>query len=290
LWWAASEGRTNVVEVLLQAGADASLCNSEGCSPMRAAVEGRHLQVVVLLAPHGADAADINRIWFGRTTLLCIAAEEGRNELVEALLQAGANVNTSDADGKSPLWWAACKGHTEVMEVLLTHGADVDSPDEVRASPIALQPCNQLWQLMSGFWKVLCSVRRGRFANPLSRSQYSSLDHARLLCKRRAVASPLSQRGESSDQRMVCGELNAVRGASCGSCQQEQPPRGGQVVGRPRCQATIHLRRSIAVGVWRTIAVGVWRTIAVGIWRTIAVGVWRTIAVGGLISNAPASG
>ena len=137
LWIAASFGHMAVVEALLRTGADASLCNSEGCSPMRAAVEGRHLQVVVLLAPHGADAADINRIWFGRTTLLCIAAEEGRNELVEALLQAGANVNTSDADGKSPLWWAACKGHTEVMEVLLTHGAGVDSPDEVRASPIA---------------------------------------------------------------------------------------------------------------------------------------------------------
>ena len=58
-------------------------------------------------------------------------------ESVQALLRAGADVNTSDADGKSPLWWAACKGHTEVMEALLTHGADVGSPDEVRASPFA---------------------------------------------------------------------------------------------------------------------------------------------------------
>ena len=137
LWMAANSGHKAVVQALLQAGADASLCNSDGRSPMRAAVDGGHMPVVALLAPHCADAADVNRIdWFGRTTLLCIAAEEGYKEVVEALLRAGANVNTSDTDGKSPLWWAACKGHTEVMEVLLTHGADMETCDKVRSHPL----------------------------------------------------------------------------------------------------------------------------------------------------------
>merc|ERR1719199_811650 len=133
---AAEEGHMESVQALLQAGVDASLCNSDGRSPMHAAVDGRHMQVVALLAPHCADAADMNRIDARGRTVLCIAAEEGHMESVQALLQAGADVNTSDADGKSPLWWAACKGHTEVMEALLTHGADVGSPDEFGDFPM----------------------------------------------------------------------------------------------------------------------------------------------------------
>jgi ankyrin repeat protein len=45
---------------------------------------------------------------------------------VTALLQAGADVNTEDENGSSPLHYAAYKGHANVVALLLTHGAYID--------------------------------------------------------------------------------------------------------------------------------------------------------------------
>lgn len=66
-------------------------------------------------------------------TLLHKEAEEGHIEIVTALLEHGAKVNSrTDFDihaGLTPLHYAAHEGHTEVAELLLEHGADVHTPD-----------------------------------------------------------------------------------------------------------------------------------------------------------------
>jgi len=36
------------------------------------------------------------------------------------------NVNTRDASGVPPLFWAAFKGHVHIVDYLLAFGADVD--------------------------------------------------------------------------------------------------------------------------------------------------------------------
>jgi len=76
--------------------------------------------------------------------------EEGRSPLhyaawngllgtMQALIEAGANVNVLSADRRStPLHFAAGMGHLPCVEVLLRHGADAELLDIDRWTPLDL--------------------------------------------------------------------------------------------------------------------------------------------------------
>jgi len=51
-------------------------------------------------------------------------------------LNHGANVNTADKDGFSPLYAAGQNGHVEVVRELLNHGADVNTADKDVFNPL----------------------------------------------------------------------------------------------------------------------------------------------------------
>jgi ankyrin repeat-rich membrane spanning protein len=48
-------------------------------------------------------------------------------EVVQKLLAAGAQVNTSDKFGSTALIWASRKGHVQIVEELLNSGAELDA-------------------------------------------------------------------------------------------------------------------------------------------------------------------
>jgi len=52
------------------------------------------------------------------------AAEDGRLDLVQSLLQAGASPNAKSDGDVTVLMWAAARGHVEVVKVLLESGAE----------------------------------------------------------------------------------------------------------------------------------------------------------------------
>jgi uncharacterized protein len=51
--------------------------------------------------------------------------EKGHSYTVRALAQLGANVNTANAGGWTPIMMAAARGDLETMTILLEHEADV---------------------------------------------------------------------------------------------------------------------------------------------------------------------
>ena len=58
-------------------------------------------------------------------------SENGHNEVVIALLQAGADPDAPRSDvGATPVYVAAQKGHLAVVKTLLAAGADPDAMDE----------------------------------------------------------------------------------------------------------------------------------------------------------------
>ena len=113
LMWAVSEQHPDVVKVLLSRGAD-----------IRARSEV--LSQVMAVPPHGKP--EYNRmIPSGGEDALMFAARVGDLASAKLLLAAGANVNDADAWGVSAMVLAAHSGFTEMVEFLLDKGADANA-------------------------------------------------------------------------------------------------------------------------------------------------------------------
>ena len=55
------------------------------------------------------------------------AASTGNIEAVKQHLASGADVNTTDKVGRTPLHFASANGHKEIVELLIGAGADVNA-------------------------------------------------------------------------------------------------------------------------------------------------------------------
>lgn len=93
---------------------------------MHAAARAGHVQAVAALRTAGAtvDATDVD----GRTPLH-MAAGAGHADVVAALRTEGATMDAADKNGWTPLHAAALEGHSAVVAELLTTGAPVDAAD-----------------------------------------------------------------------------------------------------------------------------------------------------------------
>ena len=113
LMWAVSQQHPEVVRILVARGADIHA---------RSDKSGQ----VMAVPPHGKP--EYNRmIPFGAETALLFAARVGDLESARLLLAAGANVNDADAWGVSAMVLAAHSGFTEMVEFLLDRGADANA-------------------------------------------------------------------------------------------------------------------------------------------------------------------
>jgi len=92
-------------------------------SPLLAAAEGGHSEVVDLLLQAGADLNGNNSTGY---TPLCAAAHNGHVPVVQKLLEAKAEIEKPTFRGDTPLILAAGKGHSEVVKILLGAGAIVN--------------------------------------------------------------------------------------------------------------------------------------------------------------------
>lgn len=66
--------------------------------------------------------------------LLHDAARIGRDDVIPALLQAGASIEGRDAKGYPPLILASYNGHATTTALLLAHGADPGGMDAARGN------------------------------------------------------------------------------------------------------------------------------------------------------------
>ena len=79
-----------------------------------------------------ATADTVNAVGPGGTTALMLAAGLGQPAVVAALLAAGAHVNVADERGYTPLFHACYhadedRGHPQVVEMLIDAGADKEA-------------------------------------------------------------------------------------------------------------------------------------------------------------------
>ncbi|XP_067137373.1 ankycorbin-like [Centruroides vittatus] len=108
LYHVCSNGHLKMLEILVQlAHLDVNLADSEGNTPLIAAAQAGHVEIVGLLLDKYKDVLLIDqRNVFGMTALMK-AALQGKTKCVKLLLSAGANPNLCDPRRQyCPLQWA----------------------------------------------------------------------------------------------------------------------------------------------------------------------------------------
>lgn len=149
LHYAADCGHVLVVKVLLERGAAFDARAKYGRTPLNCAarVYGNNESVFKVLIDNGAvvDAkdtkkghlevvqalietgADVNaKTAFGDTPLKICAYYEGNLEVARALIEKGADVNAKMAGGFTPLYTSSQNGHPEVARALIKAGWNFD--------------------------------------------------------------------------------------------------------------------------------------------------------------------
>ncbi|KAJ4860026.1 ankyrin repeats (3 copies) domain-containing protein [Trichoderma breve] len=127
---AVSNSDKECVDFLLQKGAQ-----KEGVALVRAIRDKTSMTALGLIkAGYNVHGKYLQK----RRSALHYAALLGQPKIVEALLEASADANCRDADGRTPLHLAALKGHDDCVRLLMKHGSDVLCEDSQGRIPLDL--------------------------------------------------------------------------------------------------------------------------------------------------------
>ena len=151
---AALSGHTDVVVVLVAAGAEMSVEDADGYTPLSAAAGGGHADTVRKLLELGFDAnfktrrgesalfnaasrdvvrvlveagADVDTKNTSSVSALFGPSSAGEYDLVDELLNSGADPNITAGNGETALRYASGNGHSRVVRRLIEAGADVNA-------------------------------------------------------------------------------------------------------------------------------------------------------------------
>lgn len=124
---------TDVVSLLLAAGADPNIYNSQGVYPLTEAVYSKSYEITQMLLDAGADVNVVSGTGY---SALHLAAINKSPSLADKLLAKGANPNIKTVNGITPLHEAAFAGDFGTSELLLKYGAQVEDTDQLGRSAI----------------------------------------------------------------------------------------------------------------------------------------------------------
>jgi ankyrin repeat protein len=129
---AVKAGDIDAVRGLLSAGADVNLRDSEGSTLLMLAAHSGNLAMVSALLEAGTEVnACDERGWSALMKAAYNAdLDRGFADVVQALIDAGADVEMPIGYGIRPLMLASGYGETAVVETLLKAGADVTARNE----------------------------------------------------------------------------------------------------------------------------------------------------------------
>ncbi len=147
-----------ILEKLIEYGADLNVVNIDGHTPLTAALIKRrpNATVIKMLIDNGADVnfvvnndyseydgmsvmeiAKERKIKISvKSTTIHSAAERGKTDSVKRFLKKGININQKDENGATPLMLAVKSNNPELVAYLIEKGADVNAKDKDGYTPI----------------------------------------------------------------------------------------------------------------------------------------------------------
>ena len=162
--YASAEGLIDIEQLTIEASADTRLTNRFGGTALIPAAERGHVEIVrQLLTRTDVDVNHVNNL--GWTALLeAIILSDGgerHQQIVQLLVDHGANINIADQDGITPLVHARARGFTEIEQILLSAAQTRDQSLIAAAEQGDLE---RVRQLLEHGASVTAQDERGRTA------------------------------------------------------------------------------------------------------------------------------
>lgn len=145
---ACGTGDIEIIQMLLAAGAPVNIPGkkeryhtvlNDNASPLHKAISKGHLEVVQTLVEQGAD---IEKVFDGSQTPLVAAARAGNLQIVRVLLAAGANVDC--VAGGTALSRAASYGNVDIVKELLRANATIWAPQHIPSALLSASSSGNL--------------------------------------------------------------------------------------------------------------------------------------------------
>ncbi len=133
---AASSGDVLKLNKLLIQGVDLNECGWDGQTSLWLAAQCGHVQAVQILSKE--CTVHVNAACTNGVTPLMIATFYGHDEIVKLLLRLrfDLNVNSSDIQGRTALWYASREGNVNLVNLLLGYGASSNISNSIGQSPL----------------------------------------------------------------------------------------------------------------------------------------------------------
>lgn len=116
------DGEKIIKRITVLVANDINAVDNNGYTSLMYASQYGYTKLVKSLIVAGADVNKIHNT-VGSTALIIAA----NSKILDALLEAGATIESKDTLGMTALHWAAFRGQADAVKVLIKAGADIDS-------------------------------------------------------------------------------------------------------------------------------------------------------------------
>ena len=133
---ACTQQNTDLINTLLNAGADPSIADTNGDTCLHQAVtQSSSKAILQAIIDHGAE---VNATNHENQTALLPACKEGNTDLINTLLNAGADPSIADTSGDTCLHKAVTQSFSKAMlQEIIDHGAELNVKNNVHQTALA---------------------------------------------------------------------------------------------------------------------------------------------------------